>query len=168
MNGSRKLFKRFIVFLVMNIIANAFGSTSRFESLVKKEVDEWPEGFTVMMNVAQSSISIVLQKICGRLCKRDISEKKCDLVITFKNVDAAFLLFTAQISTAAGYCEKRMCVSGDIPRAISVIRALTVIERYLFPAIIARRVMKRLPTIGFFRLSLGRIHLYTVGVLFGV
>jgi hypothetical protein len=168
MRPGRKLFKRFIVFAVIHIIANAFRSTSRFESLIKKEVNEWPEGFTFMMNVSQSSISIVLQKMCGRLYACDVSEKNCDLVITFKNVDAAFLLFTAQISTAAGYCEKRMCVSGDIPRAVSIIRALTVIERYLFPAIIARRVMKRLPKINIFRLMFGRIRLYTVGVLFGV
>jgi hypothetical protein len=168
MKAGRKLFKRFIVFIVIHIIANAFRSTVRFEALIKKEVHEWPEGFTVMMNVAQSTISVVLQKIGGKLYSRDVSEKKCDLVITFKNIDAAFLLFTAQISTAAGYCEKRMYVSGDIPRAVSIIRALTVIERYLFPAIIARRVMKRLPKINFIRLCLGRIRLYTVGVLFGV
>ncbi|HNX59854.1 MAG TPA: hypothetical protein PKK43_12195, partial [Spirochaetota bacterium] len=129
----------------------------------------WPDGFSFEMRVVPDGPSIILVKDKNVLIFRrnKIGSLKADMVISFKNMKSAFLLLTAQMSTVRGYCEKRMSVSGDIMIATSIIRCMNIIETYLFPKIIARMVVKRIPDIPFLSVAMGRIRIYTIGLLIG-
>jgi hypothetical protein len=59
-------------------------------------------------------------------------------------------------------------VRGDLVLALSIIRCLNVIERYLFPTFIARNIMRRMPAIPFFKRNGLRIWIYLLGVAFGI
>ena len=88
-------------------------------------------------------------------------------MINFKNLEAAFLMMTAQLGTARAYAEHRMSVRGDLTIALSNIRCLNVVERYLFPTFIAKNVVKRLPDIPAGKRYARRLWVYTMGVVFG-
>lgn len=160
---------RLVVVFVLSILGKSFSSASRFQKDVQREVSNWPDGFSFVMRVDPNGPSIILVKEENVLKFRRIriESSKVELVITFKNMKSAFLLLTAQMSTVRGYCEKRMSVSGDIMIATSIIRCMNIIETYLFPRIIARKVVKRIPEISFLSKTLGRIRIYTTGLLFG-
>lgn len=168
-NTRHTVLRRIVVRIVLSILGKSFASTSRFQKNVMEEVSSWPEDFSFEMRVNPDGPSIALEKRKGILvyCKKGENTKAPDLIISFKNMKSAYLLFTAQMSTVRGYCEKRMSVSGDITIATSIIRCMNVIEAYLFPYIIARRVIKRVPKISFSVKTLGRIRLFTTGVLLG-
>jgi hypothetical protein len=111
---------------------------------------------------------MTVSKVNSKLrCVPSINSSDAHLVVSFKNMESAFLMFTARISTAQGYCEHRLAVTGDIPLAMSAIRCLNVIETYLFPKIIAQNVVKRIPQIPFLRLIVGRARLYCLGIFTG-
>lgn len=165
----RKHVERLVVGFVLSILGKSFASASRFQKEVQREVSNWPDGFSFVMRVDPDGPSIILVKERNVLIfrRKKIESSKADLVITFKNMKSAFLLLTAQMSTVRGYCEKRMSVSGDVMIATSIIRCMNIIETYLFPRIIARKVVKRIPDLPFLSKTLGRIRIYTTGLLFG-
>ncbi len=166
----RSWFKKLVVSIVFFVLGRAMQSLSRRDATIQKEVASWPEGTTVLFKVLPASPKFAFCKTPQGNLKylgTRVGEQQADLVIYFKNVDAAFLMMTAQIGTAQAYAEHRMSVRGDLTIALSNIRCLNVVERYLFPTFLAKRVVKRLPAIPF-GLRIGRrLWLYTFGVLFG-
>jgi hypothetical protein len=162
--GSKPL-RKLIVKTVLAIIGRSFVSTSHFDPIIKSEIASWPKDFIFVMRINPDGPSMAVVKKDGKLrYKSSADHKSADLVVSFKNMESAFLLFTARISTAQGYCEHRLGVTGDIPMAMSAIRCLNVIETYLFPHIVARAVVKRVPHIPVIRLLLGRARLYCLGI----
>jgi hypothetical protein len=71
------------------------------------------------------------------------------------------------MGTPQGYAEHRMSVKGDLAKAMSLIRCLNLVEFYLFPGFIARRILKRLPAMNLRRFGL-RLHVYFLGIPFGI
>ena len=90
------------------------------------------------------------------------------MIIYLKNVDYTFLLMTSQKSTVQAFLESAAFVKGDVPIAMSLIRILDRVQFYLFPRIIAKRVIKRLPSISYSSRYLGRLRLYLLGIPFGI
>ena len=84
-----------------------------------------------------------------------------------KNIESAVLIFTAQIGTPQGYAEHRMSIKGDIGQAMSLIRCLNIVQAYLFPKIISKRILKRVPNFTI-KKHLNRFIIYFVGIPFGI
>lgn len=88
---------------------------------------------------------MVLEKRNGRLRYLGSKKKPADLIISFKTVEAAFLVMSAQLSTPQSYAEHRATLKGDSTAAMSLIRCLNIVQAYLFPKVLSRRVLKRVP-----------------------
>ncbi len=98
----------------------------------------------------------------------DIPERQANIVIYIKNVKAAIKMLTGQIGTNVAYARHQIAARGDIALTVSITRVINRIEAYLFPAFIARRLMKRLPELPFFRKHLPRYKAYFLGIPFGI
>ena len=67
------------------------------------------------------------------------------MTIRFKSPADAFRVFTGQLSVAQAYAQHRFTLRGSMGLAMPFVRCVDIVEGYLFPAIMARRILKRLP-----------------------
>lgn len=161
-----KRFKSAVVKIVLFILGRGFQCIAARDETVKREVAGWDESFCIMFQVLPRGPYMSLQKQNGRLQFMGVTKSYADLVINFKNIESAFMVFTAQLGTPQGYAQHRLSVEGDINKAMSLIRCLNMVEFYLFPGIIARMVLKRVPRMTAKRLVL-RLYTYLIGIPLG-
>lgn len=162
----RKRFKTLVVKAVLFILGRSFHAASRWDPDLKKEIASWEEGFTFMMRVFPVGPRMGVEKRRGILLYRGSRPENADLIITFKSIESAFLVFTAQCGTARAFAESRFIVNGDLPKAMSLVRCLNILQRHLFPLFINRRILKRPPPMPWYKQFI-RLYIYLLGVPFG-
>ncbi|HEX3011700.1 MAG TPA: hypothetical protein VHQ70_06625 [Syntrophomonadaceae bacterium] len=163
----QKRFKTILVKIVLFVLGRGFQCIAARDEIVKKEVAGWKESLVIMFQILPCGPYMSLQKKNGRLCYMGLTKSYADLVINFKNIETAFMVFTAQIGIPEGYAQHRFSVEGDISQAMSVIRCLNMVEFYLFPRFIAKLILKRVPGMTAARFGL-RLYTYFVGIPLGL
>ena len=167
-NPPAKRIKKIMCSVLMFCLGRGFQTVSGFDPDVKKEIEAWDEGFRILFEVAPGGPYLNLRKDKGRIRFLGLRKADAELVIHFKNIDAAFMVLTAQSGTPRAFAEHRISVRGNLPEAMRLIRCLNYVQYYLFPAFIAGKVMKRLPPIPAGRLLSGRAYVYLFGVPLGL
>jgi hypothetical protein len=162
-----KRFKSLVIKIVFFLLGRSFHSTSKLDPDIRKEIAHWEEGFTFMMKIFPNAPRMTVEKRRGILKYRGSAPESADLIITFKSLESAFLLFTAQCGTCQGFAESRFIVNGDIPLGMSLIRCLNIIQGYLFPSLISRLILKRVPPMPLYK-HLVRLYIYLIGVPLGL
>jgi hypothetical protein len=165
---SAKRIKKIMCSVLLFCLGRGFQTVSGFDPDVKKEIEGWNEGFGILFEVAPEGPYLHLRKEKSRIRFLGLSKADADLVIQFKNIEAAFMVLTAQMGTPQAFAEHRISVRGNLPEAMRLIRCLNYVQYYLFPAFIAGKVMKRLPPIPAGRLLSGRAYVYLFGVPLGL
>lgn len=163
----RRPFITLVVKIVLFVLGRGFQSIALRDEEVRQEIESWEESFSILFEVLPEGPYLLLQKQNGKLRMLGLQKQEADLVISFKTLGSAFLIFTGQMGTPQGYAEHRMSVKGDLARAMSLIRCLNLVEFYLFPGFIARKILKRLPGMTLRRFGL-RLHVYFLGIPFGI
>lgn len=169
--SGRKPFKVTVIRVVLFILGRSLQSLSKNDPEIRAEVTAWPEALTLMMSVLPDCGAMAVQNVGdGRLryLGAQLPEEQADIVINIQNIEAGFRLLTGQVGTDVAYAQHNIAVRGDISQTISITRVLNRVETYLFPAFIARRLMKRLPEIPFFRKNLLRLKAYFLAIPFGI
>ena len=144
----RKTFRKVYVAALMFFVGRALSAASKVDAGMKKELAELPDQFSFKLQVFPAGPSLTVSRnTLGRFKHhiRGLPEDKIDVRIMIKHLDAAFLLFTFQESTARSFAGNRMIIKGDLTQAISVVRCLNIVEVYLLPKFIARLAVKRYP-----------------------
>jgi hypothetical protein len=76
----------------------------------------------------------------------NVKAPDADAVIEFKSLDAALLVLTGQIGIDRAYAEHRFSLKGDLfSIGMPLVRCLYIVESYLFPKSIAKKILKRWP-----------------------
>jgi len=167
----RKPLKRLINQVVLFVLGRALQSLSQRDPLIRQEVQTWPKDFTLMMRVRPNGGSLVVTRLPDgslRYLGAGYDESKADVVIYMKNIECAFAMLTGQLGIDTAYAQHAMCARGDLSNTVSVVRVLNIVEAYLFPAFMARNLMKRLPPIPFYRKHLLRLRTYLIGIPLGL
>lgn len=164
--GKKKFFS-FVSGIVLFILGRGLSAASRLDPDVRKEVQSWPEGFSYKMKVWPNGPSMAIHKVNGFLKPYNSNFDDEDVIIYFRNVDSAFLTFTAQISTPKAYAQHRIFAKGDIGMVMSFVRCLDILEGHLFPRIINRLILRRKPKMGF-KKQLIRLYIYLLAIPFGL
>ncbi len=142
----KKLIKNIIAKIVLFFLGRGIKASAFLDTYVIKEVEAWNDGLTILLKVNDSGPSLALQKEKGRiLTKNPKKMKDPDLAIYFKNIEAALLVLTGQIGIDQGFAEHRYVVKGDISFAMSFVRVLYIVEAYLFPSFMTKKIFKRMP-----------------------
>lgn len=162
----RKWFKELVAQVVFFVLGRAFQSAARLDAGIRKEVAEWEEGFTLAMCILPKGPSMAIKKESGRIRYIGKAPENADLVIRFKHIESAFLVLTPQMGSARAFVENRLSLVGDVARSMSFVRCLDRLLTYLYPAIICRPLVKRMPSVA--HPILGRLYLYTLGIPFGL
>jgi len=138
--------KALLVRILLWFLGRGICVCARLDSRVAAEVATWAEGVRICLAIAPAGPAMSLELRSGRL--RFIGLQAVadpGLLITFKHLEGALPVFLGMKSIARAYAERRMTLQGDLTFAMSVVRVMLIAEAYLFPTLITRRIMQRVP-----------------------
>jgi len=141
----KKRMKKIISKIVFFILGKGIKAASILDQDAKKEIDSMKNGFTFLFEVEPNGPYMALQKQTEKLKYLGQKQRDADLTISFKNIDAAFMMLTAQMSFSEAYCQARIGVKGDPAQSMVLYRISNIVQFYLWPKIIAKMVLKKVP-----------------------
>ena len=165
--SKQKWVKKIVVQVVMFVLGRAIQSASRWDAFVRHEVARWKDGYSFILEVLPGGPRMGMQKQGGRLKFMGAKLSDADLVVRFKNIECAFLVFSGLMGTEQGFAENRMTVKGDLPEAMSLIRCMNMIVVYLYPKFISRRLVKRVPNLSMKQHAF-RLYIMLIGIPTGI
>ncbi|MFA6450412.1 MAG: hypothetical protein WCX65_13135, partial [bacterium] len=71
--------------------------------------------------------------------------KDSSLTFYFKNIDSALMVFVGMIGAHTATVQHRTIVHGDIGAAMEILRAMSVVQIYLFPGFVLKNTFRRPP-----------------------
>jgi hypothetical protein len=163
----RKWLKRILAKIIFIFLGRAFQAATRFDPDIRREVEDLPEHFTMMMNIQPNGPSMSLEKAGPRLMYRGGSAKTADLTINFKNLECALMVLLPIMGADRAFAERRMNVRGDLAMASAVTRCLNILLAHLYPRIVCRNLMKRLPAMPLSK-QLVRLKILFAGIPLGL
>ncbi len=134
--------KAIVAKIVLFVLYRAIKVLAHEDSRIMSEFDSWRNGLTVVLETGSGGPSITLMKK-GRKLVRCPHVDDADIRITFRSLDAAFLVLTGQMGVARAYAEHRFMLSGDISQTMSIVRCIDIAESYLFPRLMTRRILRK-------------------------
>ncbi len=148
-------------------LGRALQSASNFEEEVIKEISCWNESFSFSMDVLPNGPSLVMKKEDRQMKFLGLKKKiNADLIIEIKNLDTAFQMITTQAGAHHVYAQNKIAVTGNIADSMRLIRLIYIIEGYLFPNFLNKNILKKSPKMTL-KKYINRLHIYTIGMLFG-
>ena len=152
------------------LIGRLLEAASQVDERIQDEITGLPDSFVFSMGSLPDGPVFVMQKqVDGSLyCLRKNDSATADLIISFKHVKLAFLVFAFQEGTARSFANERILLDGEINLGMIIVRCLDRMESLVLPKFIAKRALKRYPSISLHK-KLGlalKIYLYLVMGLF--
>ena len=128
--------KKMVSAVILHFLFHGLNVLYQKDERVRLEVEEWEDGFTWGKKTEEGLL---------RLYGREAVPEAMDLMIRFKSVDAAFLVMSGQVGVAGSYARHGFVLKGDIARAMSIVRCMDLVEAYLFPRLISKKILKEVP-----------------------
>lgn len=138
----------FYVNALFYIIAHGLVKASQVDKVIAEELQHYPVGLTIKMQVLPHHADFVLQ-ITDNHTFRLVKQSHADVCIYIKHLRIAMLLLSFRESTAQAFANDRMTVDGDIAIATRFVRILNQLQAIILPKIIAKRAIKRYPMLPF-------------------
>lgn len=168
----KKLLKRIYISIMMWSVGKAIEAAYKVDRVVREEMDKLPPDFLMRMIILpeeafplffyakmmpkfiseRGRLLMGMQMILGKdkngkiiNMGSDPKGKKIKLHIMFRNLEAAFKVFSFQESTTTAYAYGRFVVEGDLPQAQIFVRILDIVETFLLPKFIVKLAVRRYP-----------------------
>lgn len=134
------LFEKIILFFLYRGMKVLY----KYDTRIYEEISSWPIGRTMVLAASEKGPKLCIRKVSWGIVRvSDIEDS--DIMIAFKSIDGAFLVFSGQIGTSQAYSQHRFLVKGEIAAVMSVVRCIDLTEAYLFPEIMTRRILRKIP-----------------------
>lgn len=164
---SSAAFKLLTIRTIFFIMERGISSLSGKDADITREIKALPEGYVIRMNILNYTPQFAIKVKDGKFVRLDKRDAAADLTISFKHPAAALKVLTAQAGTPQAYSENRMCVKGNLNSAMITVRCMAILQGYLYPAFINRRVMRRVPPMTP-KKHMIRLAVYLLGIPFGL
>ncbi|MDO8847244.1 MAG: hypothetical protein Q7W51_02500 [Coriobacteriia bacterium] len=127
--------------VVYSVLGRGLVACARLDPRVRDEVRTWPDGAVVTLRIAPFGPQVSWRTAGGVLSYLGGAEVTSDLLVTFKSVDDAVPLLLGMKAVLGSFAEHRATVRGDLAAAMSLVRCLHIVEGYLFPDVMTRRIL---------------------------
>ena len=134
--------KKLIAKIVLFFLYRGFKVVYKIDDKVKNEIDNWYDGYGIKIITCENGPSLYIKRENGKLVRIKNKEENAEIEIIFKNFNSAFLLLTGRMGISKAYAEHRFLLKGNIMDAMSFVRCTDIVESYLFPKIITKRILK--------------------------
>jgi len=155
-----------MIAVMLWIVGRAIQAAARVDKLVRKEFDNLRKDFAFSLGILPGGPYMFMGKDKKGRIKYlgwNPKGKKTTLQMGIRNMEAGFLVFTFQESTAVGFAHSRFVVEGDLSDSLAVVRVLDLVEVLLLPWFITKLAVKRYPKwseLSPFRKYLDRVLVY--------
>lgn len=139
-------FQQIVCAVVLVVLYRAIRVLSHADSRIREELRQMPQGRTVCLSVSpdEKAPSLTFSVADGtiRRCARSMQP---DIHIVFKSETMAFRVFTGRMGIAGAYAAHAFTLRGNINETMGVVRVVDLVEGYLFPRFMTRRILKEVP-----------------------
>ncbi len=136
--------KRGVAQIVLTVMGRGLVACAKLDDRVHSEASSWPEGTTITLAIGPTGPRTTVRVTEGRLhalgARTDIEPT---LLVTFKNVESALPVLLGTTPILQAFAEHRSTVRGNLETAMSLVRCLHIVEGYLFPDLMTRRILPR-------------------------
>ena len=140
----KRFFQKLTVGIVLRVVHAALVELQRQDSRVAREFANMPEGLSYSIHTGHNGPTLHVVWQGGKLRRvRSLDKASCTLHI--KSIALAFRLFTGQMGLAQAYAAHAFTMAGEVADVMRLARLVNVVEAYLFPNIINRRIMTDIP-----------------------
>ena len=115
------------------------------DPIVKREIDKWPDPFIFLFSILNGPKMAVQKKDGVVRYLGQHPNLPADVELCFKNPEFGFMIMTGQMSTQDAIAHNRQFVKGDLSQTMAVIRVMSRVQALLFPGIIAKYYINRVP-----------------------
>lgn len=133
-----------------------FEKLSRLSPEMKRELADWKEGRTFSLGILPDGPAVTMRYESGMIKYLGKGVKDPDLVIYFKSVDAALMVFVGMMGAHTASIQGRTIVHGDLGETMQMVRTMNLVVKYLMPGVLFGKLFKRAP-----RLTAGQLLLKT-------
>jgi hypothetical protein len=135
--------RKVLAAVVYAVLGRGLIAAARLDRRVREEVSRWPEGTVVTLRVAPWGPQVSWRRNADTIEHLGGGEVASTLLVTFKSVDDAIPLLLGMQGVLGAFAEHRATVAGDLALAMSLVRCLHIVEGYLFPDIMTKRILPR-------------------------
>lgn len=141
-----RTFQQLLCGIVLQVLFRAIRVLSHCDSRIRQELLGLPQGQIVKISVSphEKSRALAFTVSQGTVKKADKAAAP-DIHIVFKNEAMAFRVFTGRMGIAGAYAAHAFTLRGNINQTIGVVRVVDLVEGYLFPRFMTRRILKEVP-----------------------
>lgn len=133
--------------VVFVLLGRGLVAAARLDTRVRREVRSWPNGTVITIAIAPNGPRTTWRFAHGRLehlgGDGDLTPT---LLVTYKSIDVALPVLLGRQGILPAFTEHRSTLAGDIGLGMSFVRCLHIVESYLFPDVIGRRVLPSAPS----------------------
>ena len=122
----------------------------KYDETLKKEINSLNYNYKIKLQLSSNCYSLNLvidkygfKKIRNKRNKSNIDDS--DLEICFKNIDIAFLVLIGNIGISNAYAMHSFTLKGSINEGLKIVRCIEIVEAYLFPKFITKKILKEIP-----------------------
>lgn len=140
----KRFLQKLTVGIVLRVVHAALVELHRQDTRVAEEFARMPEGLSYSIHTGHHAPVLHVIWQGGKLCRvRHLAKATCTLHI--KSAALAFRLFTGQMGLAQAYAAHAFTMSGEVADVMRLARLVNIVEAYLFPNVINRRIMTDIP-----------------------
>ena len=139
-----RVFKSFVVAIVLRVVHAALVELRALDSRVAREFERMPEGLSYTIRTGHDGPILHVMWSGGQLRRlAALDSPSCSLRI--KSMPLSFRLFTGQMGLAQAYARHAFTMGGEVADVMRLARLVNIVEAYLFPSFITRRIMTDVP-----------------------
>lgn len=137
--------KKVLASIIFWFLGRGFQACSAKDSKMKEEISVFDEGMIIMLKIYPKGPSMALKKQNGKIKYIGSNETSGDIIIYFKNMNAAIRVLTGRQSISEAYAQHKFLVKGEISQGMILVRCLNILEGYLFPSFITSKILSDKP-----------------------
>lgn len=130
--------QKLIIYIVLQFLYRGMKVLYKDDIRISNELNGWNEDKSIRLSIINGpSITIQYSYLKG-LSK--INKENADIEITFKSLTTAFQVFVGMMSVKQAYLQHCFVLKGDIYESMRFVRCVDLVESYLFPRFITKRI----------------------------
>lgn len=130
---------------VLSVLGPAFEVVGRHVPEFRKEIESWEDGRRFSLRVLPKGPAITLEKRGDTIRYLGKGLKSPHITMSFKNYDSALSVLMGIAGTHQTFAENRILVEGDLAKTMEINRAVNIVNAYLLPGMVVKKVLKRAP-----------------------